>query len=265
MNTANHMHHTIETIPWMMLSVLAVALYGAAVVLTNRKYKTWPVHRTICWVLGVISVSIAITPPLAHKAHLNFTTHMLVHALLGMLAPLLIALSAPMTLVFRTIPVSTARQLAKLLKSWPSQILTHPIVASFLNIGGLWFLYTTNLYSLIHQSNLLHFIVHLHLFLAGYLFTIAMIYIDPIFHRHSFFYRAIVFVIALAGHDILAKVVYAHPPVGVPTEQAEAGTMLMYYGGDLIDITIASILCWHWFQATRPRVSEVISIKVDRV
>lgn len=82
--------------------------------------------------------------------------HMLVHLLLGMLAPLLMALAAPMTLLLRTLSVSSARVLSRVLSSRPLRLLTHPVIASFLNLGGLWLLYTTDLYSLMHENILLH-------------------------------------------------------------------------------------------------------------
>ncbi len=57
----------------------------------------------------------------------------------------------------------------------------------------------------------------------------------------------------LAGHGILSKFIYAHPPAGVPLEQAKIGGMIMYYGGDVVDIVMIFNLCLHWFRATRAR------------
>ena len=270
MNLNDHIHHTDGThiyhvvgiIPQLLLAlpfVLALIMYILAVVVSSRRHKPWPIYRTVCWAFGVLFATIAVAGPLANRAHVDFIAHMFGHLFLGMLAPLLMALAAPMTLMLRTLSVPLARTLSKVLRSWPSRMLTNPVIASFLNIGGLWLLYTTNLYSLMHESILLHLIVHFHVFLAGYLFTVSMIYIDPIPHRTSFMYRAIVFVIALAGHGILSKHIYANPPNGVPVDQAELGAMLMYYGGDIIDIVIIFILCLHWFRATRPRIRLAIS------
>ncbi|WP_062107587.1 cytochrome c oxidase assembly protein [Bacillus niameyensis] len=257
----NHIQH-VGIIPQLLLAlpfVLAFVMYILAVIFSSRRYKPWPMYRTVCWTLGILLAIIAVAGPLANRAHVSFTAHMFGHLLLGMLAPLLLALAAPITLVLRMLSIPLARKLSKVLKSWPSRVFTNPIVTSFLNIGGLWLLYTTNLYSLMHESTLLHLIVHLHVFLAGYLFTVSMIYIDPTPHRVSFLYRALVFVIALAGHGILSKYIYAQPPKGVPLEEAEFGGMLMYYGGDIIDIILIFILCFHWFRATRPRIEGVHS------
>jgi len=95
--------------------------------------------------------------------------------------------------------------------------------------------------------------VHAHLFIAGYLFTAAVISVDPMPHRRSFRHRSAVLVLALAAHDILAKYLYAHPPDGVPVPAAETGAMVMYYGGDAVDVAILVVLGAHWYRATRPR------------
>ncbi|EPE61667.1 putative membrane protein [Exiguobacterium sp. S17] len=91
---------------------------------------------------------------------------MIGHLLLGMLAPLCLALSAPMTLLLRTLDVHVARRVTRVLKSRPLQFFTNPVTASILNIGGLYLLYMTDLYSLMHQSILLYVLIHLHVFLV---------------------------------------------------------------------------------------------------
>ncbi|WP_370222342.1 cytochrome c oxidase assembly protein [Cytobacillus sp.] len=257
----NHIHHidgtpAADLIPQLLAAlpfVLGLFLYILAVFVSSRNHRPWPVYRTVCWIFGVFFAVAAVIGPLADRAHTDFSAHMFIHLFLGMLAPLLMTLALPMTLLLRTLSVPLARRLSRVLKSWISRMFTHPIMASFLNIGGLWLLYTTSLYSLMHESILIHLIVHFHVSLAGYLFTVSMIYFDPIPHRIPFLYRALVFVFALAGHGILSKYIYAHPPAGVSADQAEIGGMIMYYGGDAIDIILIFIFCWQWSKASRQR------------
>ncbi|AIF44864.1 cytochrome c oxidase assembly protein [Virgibacillus sp. SK37] len=232
--------------------ILGGIAYLIAVFVSLRKGRKWPAWRTVLALAGFFAAGIAVAGPIAGKAHMDFTFHMLSHLLLGMLGPLLIALAAPMTLILRALPVTTARKLTSLLRSTYAGIVTNPIVASILNIGGLWLLYATDLFALMHQSLLLYVIIHAHVFLAGYLFTVSLIYIDPTPHRYSFIYRMSVFIIALAGHGILSKYIYGYPPDGVSTSEAQTGGMLMYYGGDLIDLLLIFVLCLHWYRATRP-------------
>lgn len=254
----NHIHYSSSAAvePFFALPfVLALIIYAFVAVMSNRRHKRWPLYRYTFWIFGVCCTAAAVIGPLAHRSHVDFTAHMIGHLLLGMLAPLFIVLAAPLTLILRTLSTLSARRLSRLLKSWPAGMLTNPIVASFLNVGGLWILYTTDLYAAMQQNALLHIVVHIHVFLAGYLFTLSIIYIDPTPHRFSFIYRSIVLVLSLAGHGILSKYIYAHPPDGVPAAQAEIGGMLMYYGGDAIDLILIWVFCYQWFKASRPRAS----------
>ncbi|SER32781.1 putative membrane protein [Gracilibacillus ureilyticus] len=239
-----------------ILLIIVFFLYIGAVITSNRKshLRKWPFIRCVFWFFGILSVALSLLGPVASQAHMNFSIHMAGHILLGMLAPMLIVLAAPVTLLLRSLPVSGARRVAQLLRKWPIRLISHPVVATILNIGGLWLLYTTDLYMMMHHNLLLHIIIHVHVFLAGYVFTASIIYIEPTAHRYSFIYRSIVLLLALAGHGILSKYIYASPPDGVPRTQGETGAMIMYYGGDLIDIILIFILCQHWYRATRPRL-----------
>ncbi|WP_155592251.1 cytochrome c oxidase assembly protein [Lysinibacillus cavernae] len=231
--------------------IISFISYIIAVIISNQQKKQWPYFRTLSWILGHLCAILTLIGPLAEFAHVNFSAHMVGHLLLGMLAPLLIALSAPMTLFLRTIPVKMARFVSCILRNSYFKFLSNPITASILNVGGLWLLYTTPLFNMMHENSFLYILIHIHIFLAGYLFTIAFIYIDPTPHQRPYVFRSIVLLVALTAHSILSKYIYANPPNHVPSEQAEQGAMIMYYGGDVIEIGLVYILFYQWFKRTR--------------
>jgi putative membrane protein len=177
---------------------------------------------------------------------------MVVHLVIGMVAPLLLVLAAPVTLLLRALPVPAARGLSRVLGSAPSRAATDPLFLAVLTVGGLWIVYTTGLYALMHTSTAVHVLVHAHLVLVGYLFTAAVLESDPPSRRHGFPYRSAALVMALAAHDILAKSLYARPPPGVAATDAETGSIIMYYGGDAVDLVLIVLLCGRWYRA-RPR------------
>lgn len=254
----SHSHTTDTEVIVQVLTIMpfliAFVLYIAAVVVSNRRLKKqWSLVRSTLWVVGILCASISVIGPLAERAHGDFSVHMMGHILLGMLAPLLMVLASPMTLFLRALPVRAARRLTGFLKSLPVRIMTDPIFTACLNVGGLWFLYTTDLYALMQQQLILHILVHSHVFLAGYLFTMSIIHMEPIPNRISYTYRSIVLVIAFAAHGILSKYMYEHPPSGVSTTQAENGSMIMYYGGDAIELVVVFIFCFQWYKNARPR------------
>jgi len=234
----------ILAIPFIFTAVL----YLIGVRIQTRRYRDWPGYRAGAWVLGLSAAAAGFVGPLADAAHSNFVAHMWSHLLVGMIAPLLLVLAAPVTLALRTLHVTPARRLSRVLSSWPARISTLPIVGALLSVGGMWLLYRTDLYEMMQQSTIIHVMVTTHFLLAGYLFTVAIIPVDPAPHQAGYRARLVVLVLALAAHSTLAKLIYADPPAEVDALQGQAGAMLMYYAGDVIHVLVISILCTRWYR-----------------
>ncbi|WP_306211687.1 cytochrome c oxidase assembly protein [Actinoplanes sp. RD1] len=210
--------------------ILPALLYAAGMLAVHRKGSWWPTERAACWMAGVLAASLAVHGPLAAAAHHDVAAHTVAHLLLGMTAPLLLVLGAPVTLALRALPVPQARALSHLLRSRPVRVVTHPVTAAVLNAAGLWAIYLTGL----HRATGL---VQLHILASGYLFTAAIIGVDPAPHRPGRTVRAAALIGFLAAHGILAKYL---------------GSPLMYYGGDAIDLVLIVLFCREWYQAADP-------------
>jgi putative membrane protein len=161
-----------------------------------------------------------------------------------MVAPLGLVLGAPVTLLLRTLPVRTARRLSRVLRSRPLRVVTHPLTALLLTIGGLAALYFTPLYARTLAVPALHDLVLLHLLLSGALFAWAIAGPDPAPHRPPVRVRLVVLGVAIAAHAALAQLLYAGLYVQVPATDADrqAAATLMYYGGDLAELLLAFAL-----------------------
>lgn len=240
-----------DTLIILLLAAAAVAYVGAHV--SSRRRRPWPVHRTVLWILGLACAGAGLAGPIATAAHSSFTAHMAGHLLVGMLAPLLLVLAAPVTLAYRALPVPAARVLSGCLRTPYVHLVTHPVTAGVLNLGGLWLLYATDLFLLMHSSVLVHAVVHAHILLSGYLFTASLVGVDPNPHPSSMRIRSMVLIVFIAGHSILAKWLYAHPPAGIGTTDGQVGAQLMYYGGDVVDVVLIVLLFAGWYRTTRPR------------
>nr|WP_240898815.1 cytochrome c oxidase assembly protein [Kocuria sediminis] len=235
--------------------MLAGAAGYAAALWAARRRRPWPARRTVLWVAGLGCAGVSLTGPLAAAAHGSFPAHMVVHLLLGMAAPLLLVLGAPVTLALRALPVAGARSLSRLLRSRPVRVVSHPVPAAALNAGGLWALYGTGLYAAMHSSAPVHAAVHAHVLLAGYLFTAAVVGVDPDPHRGSLRLRAAVLVGFLTVHAVLAKRLYGDPPAGVGAADAQLGSQIMYYGGDAVDVALLVVFFAQWYAAGRARTA----------
>jgi putative membrane protein len=237
--------------------LVALALYLGGVATEHRRNRPWPWSRTVAWIAGLCAVASGFLPPLSGLAHSSFQGHMALHLLVGMVAPVLVVVSAPFTLALRSLDVVPARRLSRLLNSRLARFFTAPVIAGAIDIGGMWVLYGTPLFERMQSNALLHVLVMGHLFVAGLLFTAAIIPIDPSPHRASYPVRAAVLVAALAAHGILAKTLYAQPPAGIEAADAQAGAMFMYYAGDAVDAAIIAILCAQWYRHAGRRLPAV--------
>lgn len=235
----------------------AVAYIAALAIGESRRGRSWPWYRTFLWITGLTAAASGFIGPLSSAAHDSFTAHMGAHLLVGMVAPLLLVLAAPITLALRTMSVAPARRLGWLLRSPLGQLLTHPIVAALLNVGGMWVLYLTPLYELMQQVMLVHLLVMLHFLLAGYLYTVSLVSVDPSPHRAGFALRMIVLVVSVAAHGVLAKLLYADPLPGVTAADAHTGAQLMFYGGDAVDVVLIVLLCAQWYRVTGRKLHTV--------
>jgi putative membrane protein len=168
----------LELIPWSM-TLLALAGYGIFLYRLRRRALRWPVTRVAAMLAGSFCTAAAVLPPIANHDEL-FPVHVAQHLLLGMAAPAFLALSAPVTLALRTLPRRSRRMLLRLLHSFPVAVLAAPATAVVLDLGGLYALYLTGLYQAAEHDDLVHAAVHVHMFLAGCLFSWAVIGIDPV-------------------------------------------------------------------------------------
>jgi putative membrane protein len=218
--------------------LLVAALLAAAVGYVGAAARAsravgWPVGRTVRFMLGIaVAVAGIVGPLLLPVAH-DLRLHVAAHLLVGMVAPLLLVTAMPVTLALRVLPRRRARVPARLLRTRPMAVLTHPVVAAAIDVGGLWLLYRTDLHAALPPASM-----HLHMLLAGYLFAFSLVGRDPAPHRTGLAVRAGVLVTAVAAHDVLAKLVYA---------EAEAAGLLMYYGAAPVHVVLFVLLGREWF------------------
>ena len=240
----------LELIP-VGMTLVALADYGSGLHRVRRRGVRWPVIRVAAMLAGSLCTAAAVLPPIASHDEL-FPVNVAQHLLLGMAAPAFLALSAPVTLALRTLPRRPRRILLRLLHGFPVAVLAAPATAVVLDLGGLYALYLTGLYQAAEHSDLVHAAVHMHMFLAGCLLSWAVIGIDPIRRRPGTCVKLTALVIAAAGHDTLARLIYAWnlPAGGGPTASRHTGAELMYYGGTVIEVALAAVVMAQWYLAS---------------
>ena len=187
--------------------VVALALYARGVMILKRQGDTWPVSRSVSFVIGCIVIVFATSAGLGVYAYFAFSYHMVAHMVLGMIAPIFIVMSAPITLALRTLPQGRTPNergvrgtLIAALHSRLVSIWVNPIVALALFDGSLFVLYLTPLYGGMMLSHTGHFVMDLHFLLAGLLFFHVIIGVDPNPKRIPYLARIVLLFAAMAIH-----------------------------------------------------------------
>ncbi|WCN82064.1 cytochrome c oxidase assembly protein [Micromonospora sp. LH3U1] len=263
--TLAHGGHGADAPSWFPLLPVAL-LAGGYLLAAVRDPRGWDHRRTAAWLVGCALLAVAVGP-LAQLPE-DPRGHMAQHLLLGMLAPLGLVLGAPVTLLLRVAPTPVRRAVGRLLRARPLHLIAHPVTAALLSTGGLALVLLTPLYAAAERQPALHHALHLHYLAAGYLFAWSLAGPDPAPRRPGLAVRVGALLGAAAGHAVLAKYLYAQAgslPPGLTSRDPAAfqsAAQLMYYGGDLAELLLATALFAAWYnrptRARHPRPSPLI-------
>lgn len=167
-------------------AIIAAVVYVLGVRRLRKRGDSWPIGRTISWVLGCAVLLVATSSGLGRYSPAVFSVHMGAHMAMSMLAPVLLVLGGPMTLALRALkpagsdgPPGPREWLLAALHSPVSRFLTHPLVASVLFVGGFYALYLGGIFGATLDAHGAHLLMNLHFILSGYLFYWVVIGIDP--------------------------------------------------------------------------------------
>ena len=192
---------------FLAILIALVALYIKGVVTLSRRGDKWPINRTIFFALGISVADFAVNGGLGLYSHVAFSFHMVAHMALATLAPIGIALGAPITLALRTLPLGRGGNergirgyALALLHSRYSRFFTNPIVAMLVFDISMFALYFTDLFQWLMGYHFGHFFMEMHFFLAGFLFFASIMGIDPIPNKLPFIARIVVILAAMSIH-----------------------------------------------------------------
>lgn len=267
-----HMLWPPEILP--LIAVVAVsALYLLAVRRLVRRGDKWPLGRTAAFVLGGQGSILLVTQgPLAYLDTTLLWTHMVQHMILTMVAPIFLALGAPMTLALRTLGPRLRKALLWLLNSIWVKIITFPLVAGLIFVLNPWILYYTGFYELTLTNPLVHNFNHVHFLVVGCLWIWALIGIDPM-PRMGYPIRLLAVFVTLPFHAFLGLTMMNQPtpiahhyyeelgrtwgPTLLEDQQLAGG--LMWVSGDIIGLMIFLVLMIQWAKA-----SDREAVRIDR-
>lgn len=226
----------------------------------------WPISRTIMWVSGMVILGLSTNSGLAVYGTYLFSVHMVAHMLLSMAVPLLLVLSAPVTLASRAIAARKdgsrgAREWILLaVHSKYLAVLGHPLVAAVIFAISLIVFYYSPLFEWALREHLGHQWMILHFLFTGYLFAQSLVGVDPSPHNPPYPLRLIIVLATMAFHAFFGVGLIYGTALLVPewygamgrewgldplADQQQGGE-LAWGLGEIPTLLLAIVVTWSW-------------------
>ncbi|WP_326734773.1 cytochrome c oxidase assembly protein [Streptomyces sp. NBC_01022] len=248
--------------------VLAVVLYGYAVLRLRRRGDAWPVNRIAFFLVGVLTIALVMCTKLNDYGMVMFSVHMVQHMVISMLSPILLLLGAPVTLALRALPVATRGSkgprelLLMLLHSRYMKIITHPVFTIPLFIASLYALYFTPLFDFLMGSTLGHVAMMVHFLAVGLVFFWPIMGIDPGPHRPGYLMRMLELFAGMPFHAFFGIAlmmasqpmvkVYENPPASLGidalSDQNAAGGIAWAFS-EIPSVLVLVALVFQWYRS----------------
>ena len=259
-----------EPLPWLG-SIVAAGGYLLLARRINASHRSSqvPVWRVLAWLGGVFTALVALASAIDVYADELLTVHMVQHLLLTMVAPPLLALGAPVTLVLRAVsPPTRRRLLLPLLHSRVVRVAASPFVAWPIFTVVMWFAHFSPLYEAALEQPAIHVVEHAIFLGAGLLFWWPVVGADPIPHRMGFAARFAYLVVQMPVNAAVGLVIYWAPFVlyphylvagrswgPSPLVDQQVGGLVMWAAGDvlLLGAVVGIVAAWMRADSRRAR------------
>lgn len=249
--------------------LLAAAGYLVAVRRVNGGHPRVPVPgwRIAAWLGGLATVALALMSAIDVYAGDFLAVHMVQHLLLAMVAPPLLALGAPITLLLRVAtPDARHRLILPVLHSRVVRLVASPLVAWPVFAIVMWLTHFSPLYNAALEDPRLHVAEHLVYLAAGALFWWPVVAADPSPQRLGYGARVAYVALQMPVNAAVGLAIYFAPTVlyahyatiarswgpDALTDQ-QIGGLLMWGAGDLLLLAAVPAVVAAWMEADARR------------
>ncbi len=245
-----------QTDPLSLLALaIEVTLAGWYVVSVRRlaaRGRAWSKARTVSFLAATALVVIAVQSGLASYDDQVFWVHVIQHLLLMNFAPILFALSAPVTLALQASSRPTQRVLLSILHHPVVEFITHPVVVVVAAYGTMLVYFLTPFYNFSLEHPLVHDFTHLHFLISGALFWWLVVGRDPSRWRLSHpaklaFLAAGIPVNAILGVSLTGASTSIAPHFHSLSDTHVGGSVL-WVVGELTSVIAMGIVLYQWMQ-----------------
>jgi cytochrome c oxidase assembly factor CtaG len=255
---------------FLVLCVLLLALYGWGVLRLRLRGDSWPVGRTVAFVVGVLTVGLTMCTKLNDYGMAMFSVHMVQHMILSMLSPILLLLGAPVTLALRALPTAGRGRtgprelLVKFLHSGLMRVVTHPAFTIPLFVASLYGLYFTPIFADLMHSQAGHIAMMVHFLAVGLVFFWPIMGVDPGPHRPGYVMRMLELFAGMPFHAFFGIALmmasqpmittFEHPPASLgvhPLSDQTAAGGIAWAFSEIPSVVVLVALLFQWYTSEK--------------
>ncbi len=259
------LHRVFSAWSFNPLAVCVLLLIGVLYVVGVRRLRQrgdrWSRWRTLSFCGAGIGVLVLATcSSLATYDDTLLSMHMVQHMVLSMVAPVFLALGAPVTLALRTLPARARAVLLTVLHSRLARVMTFPALTFTFFIVSPWALYFSGWYEATLRSAVLHDLLHLHFVVVGCLFFWPLLGLDPVPGKVAYPFRVLTIFATLPFHAFLGVTVMGMDQLIAadwylslgrqwspsPLEDQQIAGGILWGSGDLVGLVIFGVLFVQW-------------------
>ena len=241
----------------------ALYLWGAWRVGRRHPARPWPWWRTGLFLGGLLVVVLATESGIGAYDDVLFWDHMIQHLMLIMIAPPLLVLGQPVTLLLHSSRNPLHTWAKRVVRSRVATFLTCPPFVLVLYAATIAVTHLTGLMGVVMTNPALHNAEHALYLIVGYLFFLPILGSEPIRWRLSYPIRFVMLVVAMPVDTFTGLVLGTEntpaqgmtgmrPPGSLsPVADLHAGGAVMWIGGDAIMLGFMMLVFLMWAHADR--------------
>ena len=246
------------------LSVVLAALYVWGVLRVRQRHpkRPWPAWRAVMFLTGLVVIVVATQSGIGTYDDVLFTDHMFQHLLLIMVAPPLLVVGQPVTLLMHASRNPLHTWVKRLLRSRVVAAITWPPVGVMAYAATIVGTHLTSFMNQVMTNPALHDAEHGLYLVVGYLYFLPLIGREPVRWRVSYPVRLFLLFLAMPVDAYTGVVLGSAATVSTtgmdprtwgptPLSDAHAAGAVMWVGGAAIMFVTILFVFLAWSRDTR--------------
>lgn len=259
--------------------LIGVAVLGGGYLWGVRRTRTlglsWSARRTAAYLAGVVLLLLIGASVVAVYDDTLFWARAVQGVVLLVVAPMLLAAGAPLTLARDTLPAAAVGRLGRVRRSSVARAVGSPGIATIALIAPPFLLYLTGLYPLELRNSVVSGLVSLGLLGAGLLYVISRLQIDPVPRETNHGLTLGIAIAEVVADGVLGLVLWMgpllalghydalHPTWGPSQRDDQAiGAGVWWIGGDLAGLPFLAAIAVR-FAAADAREARRVDAELD--